>query len=297
MTRPSQEGVSKVSQPSVDCHAHIFDASRPFAPGITYTPHATQQGTSEQFLAVLDAHGFTHGLLISAGAYGPNNCAMLDAVDRSGGRLRGVAIIHDMDVTDGELDRLSDAGVTGVRFNIRSLGLSEMGKDPSRFFARLRERGWWIHLNLERDNLVDVARMFRSSGVGLVFDHFTRPDVTRSLDQPGFQELLRFGREGNSIVKLSGPFRSSRQGYPFADVDPFIEAAIGAFTLDNCVWGSDWPFVLLDERVDYGPPLSCLFRWIPDEGDRRKVLWDTPARVFGFKWHDRPTRKQRAVAE
>jgi len=28
--------------------------------------------------------------------------------------------------------------------------------------------------------------------------------------------------------------------------------------------------------------LANLERWIPDERDRRQVLWDTPARLFGF---------------
>jgi predicted TIM-barrel fold metal-dependent hydrolase len=38
----------------------------------------------------------------------------------------------------------------------------------------------------------------------------------------------------------------------------------------------------MDERMDYGPPLVCLRRWLPDPGDRRAVLWDTPSRLFGF---------------
>ncbi|MEA3157913.1 MAG: hypothetical protein QOK44_5502, partial [Betaproteobacteria bacterium] len=65
--------------------------------------------------------------------------------------------------------------------------------------------------------------------------------------------------------------------------DPFIHAAIDAFTLDRCVWGSDWPWVRMDERMDYGPVYGCLERWLPDPEDRQKVLWDTPARLFGFK--------------
>jgi predicted TIM-barrel fold metal-dependent hydrolase len=40
---------------------------------------------------------------------------------------------------------------------------------------------------------------------------------------------------------------------PHRDVDTFIAAAIDAFTLEHCVWGSDWPFVRVNERVDYGP--------------------------------------------
>ena len=84
-------------------------------------------------------------------------------------------------------------------------------------------------------------------------------------------------------MKLSGPFRSSVEGYPYRDVDPFVAAVIQAFTLARCVWGSDWPFVRMDERMDYGPPLVCLQRWLPDPADRRTVLWDTPARLFGFR--------------
>jgi predicted TIM-barrel fold metal-dependent hydrolase len=59
--------------------------------------------------------------------------------------------------------------------------------------------------------------------------------------------------------------------------------AIDAFTLERCVWGSDWPWVRMDERMDYGPVYACLQRWLPDENDRRKVLWESPARLFGFK--------------
>lgn len=43
------------------------------------------------------------------------------------------------------------------------------------------------------------------------------------------------------------------------------------------VWGSDWPFVRLHERIE---------RWLPDEADRRRVLREKPSRLFGFAfWH------------
>lgn len=41
--------------------------------------------------------------------------------------------------------------------------------------------------------------------------------------------------------------------------------------------------VRLDVRMDYGPTLSCLGRWLTDPNDRDTVLWKTPARLFGFK--------------
>jgi predicted TIM-barrel fold metal-dependent hydrolase len=61
-----------------------------------------------------------------------------------------------------------------------------------------------------------------------------------------------------------------------------VQALLEAFTPDRCMWGSDWPFLRAPERIDYGPVLVLVERLIPDPGDRRKVLWDTPMRLFGF---------------
>jgi predicted TIM-barrel fold metal-dependent hydrolase len=142
--------------------------------------------------------------------------------------------------------------------------------------------GWFVQIHCEKDELAAAAPVLLKAGVRIMVDHFGRPDVKRGVSQLGFATLLEFGRTGNAVIKLSGPFRSSAQGHPYRDVDPFIAAAIEAFTLQNCVWGSDWPFVRMDERMDYGPALACLSRWLPDEKDRRKVLWDNPKRLFGF---------------
>jgi len=142
------------------------------------------------------------------------------------------------------------------------------------------------------DTAVDAAaaaleefrgRESRLGRARIMVDHFGRPDLRRGLAQPGFATLLEFGRSGNAVVKLSGPFHCSSQGLPYFDVDPFIAAAIDAFTLENCVWGSDWPFVRVNERVDYGPGLACLTRWLPDRNDRHQILWENPARLFGFR--------------
>ena len=61
-----------------------------------------------------------------------------------------------------------------------------------------------------------------------------------------------------------------------------MAAAIGAYGVDRCMWGSDWPFLNTTQRVEYGSLLSLLGRWLPDAADRRQVLWKTPARLFGF---------------
>ena len=268
---------------AVDSHAHVFCGKEfPFSPTTLYTPHPSQAGTPEKFLAVLDFHGFTHGLLVGAGPYGRDNRCMMKAIADSKGRFKGVALV-DPAISDGDLAALKEGGVVAVRANIMGHGMKELTEPGAdRLFARMKEMGLMLQIHLEKDNLLPALPILKKAGVRCMFDHFGRPDATKGVDQPGFRDMLELGRSGNHVVKLSGPFRSSVQGYPYTDVDKFVAACIEAFTLDRCVWGSDWPFVRMDERVDYGPPMVCLKRWLPDEKDRRKVLWDTPSKFFGF---------------
>jgi predicted TIM-barrel fold metal-dependent hydrolase len=270
---------------AVDSHAHVFCANNkyPFASDREYTPHPTQLGTPERFVAVLDAHGLTNGLLVSAGPYGPDNRCMLEAIAAHGGRFKGIALV-DADVSEREMQALADGGVVGIRINIMNHGLrplTEPGAD--KLLAKVKALNWFVQVHSQKDELVEAAPILRKAGVRVMFDHFGRPDLKQGVQGRGYQTLLAFGREGNHVIKLSGPFRSSLEGPPYRDTDPYIHAAIEAFTLERCVWGSDWPWVRMDERMDYGPVYACLNRWLPDAKDRQKVLWDTPARLFGFK--------------
>lgn len=272
------------SRRAADCHAHVFCLNRyPQAPDALYTPDVSQAGTARKFLEVLDAHGFTHGLLVGANIYGADNRCLLDACAESNGRFKGIALVRP-EVSDAELRSMNDRGIVGVRINIFNHGMKplvEPGAD--KLLARLKEMGWYVQIQVTGDQLVEAAPVLRKAGVRLLVDHFGRPDFKRGVSQPGFQTLLELGREGQTVIKLSGPFRSSLEGYPYRDVDPYIEAAIDAFTLDHCIWGSDWPFVRMDERMDYGLALVPLNRWLPHVDAREKVLWTNPQRLFGFK--------------
>ena len=81
-----------------------------------------------------------------------------------------------------------------------------------------------------------------------------------------FQALLAIGRERDACIKLSGSYKFSQQPYPYEDTWPFIVALVEAFTLDRCVWGSDWPFLRAAERLDYGPLLAVLTALFPRPG-------------------------------
>ena len=269
---------------AVDSHAHVLDPHRyPFTNPTGYVPKANECGTGAEFTTVLSAHGMTHGLLVNPFAgYATDNRYMLDVIAGSNGRFKGVALVGH-DTTDAQLQQLADGGVVGARFNTLFAGATSLqGPQGSRLLARIHAMGWFAQIYFHDDEVLKLLPILEASGIRVVVDHCGCPDVTRGLAQPGFQAVLELGRRGQAAVKLSAPFRYSRQPWPYPDCEPFIEALIKAYTLDHCVWGSDWPFVRVPQRVDYGPTQQLAQRWLTDSADLHKLLWTTPARWFGF---------------
>lgn len=275
---------------AVDSHAHVFDTTRfPFTNPHGYRPQPNECGTAAQFHTVLATHGMTHGLLVNPFAgYATDNRCLLDAIASSAGRFRGVALVGH-DTTDAELRTLADGGVVGARFNTLFQGATSLeGAAGLRLLERLKDLGWFAQIYFHDDEVLKLLPILARAGIRVVVDHCACPDPARGIDQPGFAAVLELGRRGNAAIKLSGPFRYSQRPWPYDDCDPFVQALVGAFTLDNCVWGSDWPFVRLPARYDYGPTRQVLERWLPDPADRARVLWDSPRRWFGFAAPDAP---------
>jgi predicted TIM-barrel fold metal-dependent hydrolase len=207
---------------------------------------------------------------------------MLDAMARSQGRFKGIAVVAAQ-ATEGAMLSLKRQGVVGVRLHLMRSdpeALSRPGAE--RFLARARALGWFVEVYARGQVWCGIERILRQSGVTVLIAHLGEPDPSRGVDQQGFQAVLALGRETDAVVKLSAPFRTSGQPFPHADVDPFVAAVIDAFGLDRCVWGSDWPFLNTSQQVEYGNLLTCLARWLPNPDDRDRVLWHNPARLFAF---------------
>jgi predicted TIM-barrel fold metal-dependent hydrolase len=267
---------------AVDSHAHVFSSIYPFQENPLYVPSANQLGTVKNFGAVLDSHGFTHALLVGAAPYGPDNRCLLDAIRQSKGRYKGIALIRP-DIPDRELATLNESGIVGARVNLIGNGLRQLEEPGAELMLhKMKELGWFLQIHCQNDDLALAKPLLLKAGIRIMVDHFGRPNPRLGIEQRGFQTLLEFGKWHNAVVKLSGPFRSSVLGHPYNDVDEFVHAAIQAFGLDRCVWGSDWPYMRMEERIDYGPPLVCLDRWLPDPKDQEKILCQSPARLFGF---------------
>ncbi len=114
----------------------------------------------------------------------------------------------------------------------------------------------------------------------LVIDHCGWPDPSAGLQQPGFGAVCALVERPGTWAKLSGVFRFSQSSWPHEDAAPFARHLLSRFGAERCVWGSDWPFVRVAQRLDYGAVLGLLSHWVPDAEERAAILNDTPRRLL-----------------
>jgi predicted TIM-barrel fold metal-dependent hydrolase len=268
--------------PKIDCHNHVIDPARfAYAPDTPYRPSGQEVATAAQLLRVMDSFNVRHALVVGTNSgYGADSRCLLDALAAGNGRFKGIAVVEN-DVGVAELERLKSCGIIGVAFNAPFHG-TDYYFGTADLLQKLVDLDLLLQLQVEADQLLALLPLIEASSVKLLIDHCGRPAVAQGLGQPGFQALLELGRARRAAVKLSGWYKFSTVPYPHRDAWPFIQALVDAFTLDACVWGSDFPFLRASERLDYGPLLTLLDMLFPDAAVQQKLFWETPNRLFGF---------------
>ena len=270
------------TEPKIDCHVHVLDpVAFPYGEDIDYRPSGQEIGTPPQLDAVMKTYGVTHALMVQPNSgYGGDNSCMLDTIARGKGRFKGVAII-DFDADLAALRDLQARGIVGAAFNPTFHG-TEYYERSVKLIGRLAELDMFLQLQCEHDQLSMFVPWIEAIPVRVLIDHCGRPTVKEGLNQPGFRALLRLAATGRVHVKLSGYSKFSNLPYPFEDTRQFVRAIVEAFTLDRCLWASDWPFLRAPQRQDYGPLAELAGLLFPDAATRRKLFCGTARGLFGF---------------
>jgi predicted TIM-barrel fold metal-dependent hydrolase len=274
--------VSIFEAPKIDCHVHVLDPARfPYGATTHYAPAGQELGTPAQLAQLMEAYGTRHALLVGPNSgYGLDNACLLDAIAAAGGRYKGIAVVRN-DATRDELQALQAQGVVGVAWNATYYGVDHY-RDAAPLLDQLAALGMFVDVQVEHDQLVTMRPMLEGSGARILVDHCGRPTIAAGLGQPGFAAVLALGRTGRAYVKLSGLVKFSSEPSPHTDAWPFVRALIDAYGLDHCLWASDWPYLRAPARVDYGVLLKLALELYPNEAQRRRLMWQTPAALFGF---------------
>ena len=275
---------------SCDTHFHIFGPPElfPFLSTHEYTPPAAPL---EHYLKMAAVIGMERAVVVQPSVHGLDNSATLDAIAKSGGRVRGVARIDDK-TPKAELQKLHDGGVRGVRFNLLDRPQGNVKLDVlDRCVEHIAEFGWSVDLHIDTKNLLEQERRIRALPIPVVIDHIARVKPVEGLNQPAFQLLLDLMKSKNVWVKVSGADKicntkvHSYFGLPFVEAIPFARAVIAAAP-DRVIWGTDWPHsnnFAPGHTPNDGDLVDLLAEFALDETTRRKILVDNPAALYGFE--------------
>jgi 2-pyrone-4,6-dicarboxylate lactonase len=281
----------KLPRGAIDAHCHVFGpGSRfPYAPERKYTP---RDASREQLFALRDFLGFERNVIVQATCHGSDNRALIDALEHSAGRARGVATVKRT-ITDRDLEALHAVGVRGTRFNfVKRLVDFTPREELLEIAQRIAPLGWHVVVYFEACDLSELWNFFTSLPTDIVVDHMGRPDVTQPIDGPEFERFLRLMREhGNVWCKVSCPERLTISGPPalngernaYRDVQPFARRLIEEFP-DRVLWGTDWPHPNLKAGM---PDDGLLVDWLPciapTDALRKRLLVDNPMRLYWSK--------------
>ncbi len=264
-----------------DAHLHVFDPR--FAPE---APGAMRPGASAaDYAAVRGRLGLARAVIVQPRAHGTDNRATLEAIRQLGAAdTRGIAVVRP-DVGDDQLRALHEGGIRGIRFSLHSDRDAAVRLDMLEPLAqRIASLGWHVQLHWLGEQIAANAELLRRLPCAMVFDHMARLPLGQGADHPAFGVVRALVQQGRAWVKLSGPYLNSGEGLAtgYSDSDAVARAWVREAP-ERLVWGSDWPHVTeAAHPPDTALMLALLQRWIPDAGQRARVLAANAAELYGF---------------
>ena len=280
MQTPSAKSTPKLEAPenACDTHMHFYDKKYPLAPTAASAP--PEDGSVATYQGLRRRIGITRTVVVQPTAYGKDNSCTLDGMAALGRNARGVAVVDDH-VSEAELRRLDDAGMRAARLHMLPGGAISWDIADA-VVARVQSVGWHAQLQMDGRLLPDRERQIRDWPGRIVIDHIGRIADPVAAGNPAFRCLLRLVDRGRVWVKLSGPYLVSKAGPPrYDDVSELAKALVKAAP-ERMLWATNWPHPSEKNPPDEADLLDLLLDWAPDDGNRRKILVDNAAELYGF---------------
>lgn len=269
----------RVPKGACDTHMHFYDGAASAKPG------APNPGTFTvpMYRELQRRLGLERVIVVQPNAYRDDNTVTLNAMKALGKGAKGIAVVMP-GVADAELERLTKAGIVGLR--IMTLHGGTLGFDVmDGLMARVHPLGWHANIQLDGRELPRYEAQIKRLPGKFVIDHTGKYLEAVSPDHEAFKCLLRLVDTGRCWVKLSAPYETSKSGAPkYEDVGRLARALVQKAP-ERMLWASNWPHpsVPKEKRPDDADLLELLLDWAPDEKDRNRILADNPAELYRFK--------------
>jgi predicted TIM-barrel fold metal-dependent hydrolase len=274
----------------IDTHVHVWPLDD--APGHRPAPGAkvrapTAAAPVEWLLEDMAEADIAHCVLVQSSAFGWDNTYMVECLAQYPGRFRAIGLVDPLGTENArDLEHWMAQGLSGFRLHPLYYPL-----EPSWLDSRPNDALWdaaaatgaILQVHLRPEHAIPLARMIeRHPEVRVIVDHLGKPDVAEAPPQPGFDPVLRLADYPRTWIKIGDYQIASQQPFPWPDTVPFVAKLLERFGAARMMWGTGYP------RTARIVPLEQALRYVQQElpltpADRRQILWETPAALFGFE--------------
>jgi L-fuconolactonase len=272
----------------IDAQVHAYERdspSRAWAGVLTGPPEVT----GDTMVTAMDAVGVDGAVLVSPFTmYRYDASYVLSVYAAHPDRF---ALIKPVNPADPAVDEtVADWAATKGTVGIRLMLLPSVSEDPAdpglnRILAAAARHS--LPVNLLCSERLEQARQLaaRNPNTRLVIDHL---GLKQPVEPPApadawadLPKLLALAAHANVVVKISGACTLSHEPFPYHDIwDPLFRI-FDAFTLNRCLWGTDWTRAVRLLTYQQGVEAFRVTNRLSDS-DRATLMGETLSRVYNW---------------
>jgi len=274
--------------PKFDAQVHAYERNHPGRPWAG-TLQGPPEVTGDQMVAAMDEVGVDGAVLVSPfSMYRYDASYAMEVYAAHPSRFRLVKPVDPIDprVADTIADWASTKGTVGIRVFLRDTASTDPA-DPAinRVLAMAGRHS--LPVNLACTGRLEQAAQLaaRNPNTQLVIDHLglQQPPAPPAPPQP-FAELpkvLALASHPNIAIKISGACTLSHEPFPYKDIWDPLGRIFDAFSLNRCMWGTDWTRAVALLTYKQGVDAFRVTNRLSDS-DRATLMGDTLARVYNW---------------
>jgi len=231
----------------IDSQVHAYEANTPKRPWHS-VPNWPDHVTGDEMVAAMDRVGVDGAIFISAFSMYRYDASYAVEVQKAHPGRFGIVKPVDPDdpaVADVIAEWKNTPGAVGIRIMLTT----EMNREPDDpGFDRIARAAVDCDLPINLlcwANLTNgMALIDRHPEARFILDHLgiLQPRTPPAPPQPwvDLPKVLDLARRQNVVIKVSGACTLSREPYPFDDIWDPLARVFDAFSLERCLWGTDW---------------------------------------------------------
>jgi L-fuconolactonase len=275
--------------PTIDAQVHCYERNHPGRPW-----HAVLAGppevTAEDMVKAMDAVGVDGAILVSVYTmYRWDASYAVDVQKKYPGKF---GVVKPVDANDPKVvETIEEWAAMPGTVAIRIMMTPEISNDAAdpginRILAAAAKHDLPVNMLGREERLKQIDQLAkRNPNTQIVLDHLglEQPFVPPVPAEPWKEmpHVLALAANKNIAIKITGACTLSHQKFPYKDIWDPLAKIFDAFTLDRCLWGTDWTravnLLTYKEGVESFRVTDRL-----SDSDRAKLMGGSLSKVYGW---------------